>query len=99
MMGVYVLCAIEVLWLVLQHVLPKGLRRVRDYGLLSGNFRKLRQQIQLMLAVSGMVFPVVEEAKRIAAIRPCPCCQQPMTFMGVHGKKQVRLTSFHSQST
>ncbi|MBL4915073.1 IS91 family transposase [Shewanella schlegeliana] len=74
----------DFLWLVLQHVLPKGLRRVRDYGLLSGNFRKLRQQIQLMFAVAGTVFPLVEEAKRLAAIRPCPCCQQPMTFMGIY---------------
>ncbi|CAM3351183.1 Putative transposase [Shewanella pealeana] len=90
---------IEFLWLVLQHVLPKGLRPVRDYGLLGGNFCKLRQQIQLMIVVAGAVFPLVEEAKRIAAMRPCPCCQQPMTFMGVHRKKQVRLTSFHSQST
>ncbi|WP_220741530.1 transposase, partial [Shewanella algidipiscicola] len=76
--------AIEFLWLVLQHVLPKGLRRVRDYGLLSGNFCKLRQQIQLLLAVAGAVFPIVEDTKHTAAIRPCPCCQQPMKFMGVH---------------
>jgi len=25
------------LWLILQHVLPKGLQRVRDYGFLRGN--------------------------------------------------------------
>ncbi|WP_351011955.1 transposase, partial [Shewanella sp. S1-58-MNA-CIBAN-0166] len=48
--------AIEFLWLILQHVLPKGLRRVRDYGLLRGNANKLRLQIQLMLAVAGAVF-------------------------------------------
>jgi len=78
------LSTVKFIWLVLQHVLPKGLRRVRDYGLLSGNFRKLRQQIQLMFAVAGAVFLLVEEAKRIAAIRPCPCCQQPMTFMGIY---------------
>ncbi|WP_428835666.1 transposase [Shewanella xiamenensis] len=44
--------AVEFLWLILQHVLPKGLRRVRDYGLLRGNAKTLRQQIQLMLAVA-----------------------------------------------
>ncbi|MCZ4339891.1 IS91 family transposase [Shewanella colwelliana] len=83
------LSTVKFIWLVLQHVLPKGLRRVRDYGLLSGNFCKLRQQIQLMLVVAGALpqvvgSPLVEEAKRIAAIRPCPCCQQPMTFMGIY---------------
>ena len=31
----------DFLWLVLQHVLPKGFRRVRDYGFLHGNARKL----------------------------------------------------------
>jgi len=27
-------------WLVLQHVLPKGFRRIRDYGFLHGNAKK-----------------------------------------------------------
>lgn len=78
--------ATDFLWLVLQHVLPKGLRRVRDYGLLRGNCSKLRQQIQLMLAVAGAVFPMVPEVKRAVAIRTCPCCHQPMSFIGVHAR-------------
>jgi hypothetical protein len=77
---------VKFLWLVLQHVLPKGLRRVRDYGLLSGNCSKLRQQIQLMLAVAGAVFPIISELKRTVAIRPCPCCHQPMSFIGIHAR-------------
>jgi hypothetical protein len=80
--------ATEFLWLVLQHVLPKGLRRVRDYGLLRGNAKKLRLQIQLMLAIAGAQFqvtesPIITEIKRRLATRNCPCCQQPMRFMGV----------------
>lgn len=75
--------ATEFLWLILQHVLPKGLRRVRDYGLLRGNAKKLRLQIQLMLAVAGAVFPIIPEIKRRLATRCCPCCQQPMRFMGI----------------
>ncbi|MBB1271176.1 IS91 family transposase [Shewanella sp. SR44-3] len=79
---------VQFLWLVLQHVLPKGLRRVRDYGLLRGNAKKLRLQIQLMLAVTGAQFqvtesPIIAEVKRRLATRYCPCCQQPMRFMGV----------------
>jgi len=46
-----------------------------------------------MLAVAGVVFPIVEDTKRTAAIRPCPCCQQPMKFMGVHENKHARPTS------
>jgi len=76
--------AVEFLWLILQHVLPKGLRRVRDYGLLRGNCQKLRQRIQLMLAVAGAVFPLLPEIKRALATRCCPCCQQPIRFMGIH---------------
>lgn len=76
--------AVEFLWLILQHVLPKGLRRIRDYGLLRGNAKKLRQQIQLMLAVAGAVFPMLPEVKRTLAVRYCPCCHQAMHFMGVH---------------
>ncbi|MCT8985959.1 IS91 family transposase [Shewanella phaeophyticola] len=75
--------ATEFLWLMLQHVLPKGLRRVRDYGLLRGNAKKLRLQIQLMLAVAGAVFPIIPEIKCRLATRRCPCCQQPMRFMGI----------------
>ncbi|MEZ8671079.1 transposase, partial [Vibrio splendidus] len=90
---------VEFLWLVLQHVLqhvlPKGLRRVRDYGLLQGSCRKLRLQIQLMLAVAGTMFAPFEKATKTQAIRPCPCCQQPMIFMGVH----ARLTSFIMHKT
>jgi hypothetical protein len=87
--------ATEFLWLVLQHVLPKGLRRVRDYGLLRGNAKKLRLQIQLMLAIAGAQFqvtesPIITEIKRRLATRNCPCCQQPMRFIGIH-KRPIHL--------
>ena len=41
----------DFLWLVLQHVLPKGFRRVRDYGFLHGNAKKLLNRVQLILQV------------------------------------------------
>jgi hypothetical protein len=58
-------------------------------GLLRGNAKKLRLQIHLMLAVAGAQFqvtksPIIAEVKRRLAIRRCPCCQQPMRFMGIH---------------
>jgi len=41
----------DFLWLVLQHVLPKGFRRVRDYGFLHGNAKKLLSLVQWVLQV------------------------------------------------
>lgn len=67
--------AIKFLWLVLQHVLPKGLRRVRDYGYLHGNAKSLLYKIQLQLKV------------RLDNIKPqvkkehcCPQCHAVMLF-------------------
>ncbi|MFV1977140.1 MAG: transposase, partial [Candidatus Scalindua sp.] len=39
----------EFLWLVLQHVLPKGLRRARNFGYLHPNSKRLIALIQLLL--------------------------------------------------
>jgi len=63
----------DFLWLVLQHVLPKGFRRVRDYGFLHGNAKKL-------LSLVHMVLHVLIQA-RITRSRPaflCPKCHAPM---------------------
>jgi len=64
-------------WLVLQHVLPKGFRRIRDYGFLHGNAKKVLKLVQLVLRV------VVE----IITLRPrpvlkCPHCQAPLAIIG-----------------
>lgn len=61
------------LWRVLQHVLPKGFRRVRDYGFLHGNARKLLLRIQHMLKV-------LIQARTTRARPPfkCPNCKSPM---------------------
>jgi hypothetical protein len=63
----------EFLWLVLQHVLPKGFRRVRDYGFLHGNAKKLLSLVQLVLHVLMQTC--------VSRPRPafkCPICQSPM---------------------
>ena len=71
------------LLLILQHILPKGLQRVRDYGLLSSGARKIRLLIQYLLTefthlLPPSITPVKPKAKRI-----CPCCQHPMLCTGV----------------
>lgn len=81
---------LKFLWQILQHVIPKGFRRVRDYGLLHGGARKRLRQIQLCLMMAGQLdFTSLEPIERKKAQCLCRCCQQPMTFLGV-----VRSSSF-----
>ena len=65
------------LWLVLQHVLPKGFRRVRDYGFLHGNSKKWLSLVQLVLKV------IIEaRTPRPRPVFKCPKCQSPMQILG-----------------
>ena len=67
----------EFCWLVLQHVLPKGFRRVRDYGFLHGNAKKWLNLVQLVLHV------IIERlAPRPRPVFKCPHCQSPMHIIG-----------------
>ena len=73
---------LKFLMLILQHVLPKGLQRVRDYGVLSSGAKKLRLLIQLLLMPNHdwltQSSDVVTRASRI-----CPCCQHNMHCIGI----------------
>jgi hypothetical protein len=63
--------------LILQHVLPKGFRRVRDYGFLHGNAKKLLLLVQLILHV------VIKEIElRSRPVFKCPCCKSSMVIVG-----------------
>ena len=74
--------------LVLQHTLPKGFRRARDYGFLHGNSKKLLTLIQIVL--KAMV-PVNVETKRPKFI--CKCCYSPMNIIGFSKKKRPKLNA------
>jgi len=63
--------------LIMQHVLPKGFRRVRDYGFLHGNSKKLLFLVQLILHV---VLEVTKQRPR--PVFKCPYCQSPMIILG-----------------
>jgi len=63
----------DFLWLVLQHVLPTGFRRVRDYGFLHGNAKKLLSLVQLILHVMLEANPT-----RPRPVFKCPCCKAAM---------------------
>lgn len=73
---------LKFLWLILQHVLPKGLQRVRDCGYLRGNASKLRQRIQILL-INTKNWKKPKKKDKPKAIRICPCCQHPMHCEGV----------------
>jgi hypothetical protein len=73
---------LKFLWLILQHLLPKGLQRVRDYGFLRGNAKQLRLQISLILGVIIGAVSTPQKSKRTTCI--CPCCHHEMSFMGMN---------------
>ena len=64
----------DFVWLVVQHVLPKGFRRVRDFGFLHGNAKKWLQLVQLILHVI-----IASRPPRARPVFKCPACQSPMT--------------------
>jgi hypothetical protein len=70
--------------LLLQHTLPKGFRRSRDYGFLHGNSKSLLALIHWVLRFSAPEF--------IRVKRPCftcPKCQGDMAIMGfIKGRPQ-----------
>ncbi len=72
------LAGADFLWLILRHVLPKGFRRVRDYGFLHGNAKKLLGLVQLILRVT-LPFPI--ETTR--PTRTCPQCGQAMNIISI----------------
>ena len=67
----------DFLHLIMQHVLPKGFRRVRDYGFLHGNAKKLLFLVQLILHVG-----IKRIEQRPKPVFKCPCCKSPMVIMG-----------------
>jgi len=67
----------DFLRLIMQHVLPKGFRRVRDYGFLHSNAKKLLSLVQLILHV------VIQGIKqRPRPVFKCPYCKSPMVILG-----------------
>ena len=69
--------------LILQHVLPKGFRRVRDYGFLHSNAKKIRHLIQVVLRVVIDKMPI-----RPRPLFECKLCKSQMTI--VKFRKPVR---------
>ncbi len=62
---------------ILTHVLPKGFRRVRDYGLLHGTAKTILKRLQLTLRV---FIPEAVPLKKLEL--RCQCCGGQMKFSG-----------------
>ena len=67
----------DFLKLIMQHVLPKGFRRVRDYGFLHSNAKKLLLLVQLISYVK-----IGEIEQRSRPVFKCPGCNAPMVILG-----------------
>ena len=68
----------DFLWLALQHVLPKGFRRARNFGFLHPNCKRLIALLQLLLKF--------DPARALAWVKQrapiiCTCCGAVMTIV------------------
>lgn len=74
----------EFIALLLQHCLPKGFRRARDYGFLHGNAKAILRILHWILKVQRPTPPSKKPASW-----PCPHCRAAMRVTGVfHPKAQ-----------
>jgi len=64
--------AVHFLWLVLQHILPRGFRRARDYGFLHSNSKKLIMILQWLFRLnpSRLIGSKIKPRKQML----CVCC-------------------------
>ena len=68
----------QFLWLVLQHVLPKGFRRARNFGFLHPNCKRLIALLQVLLRFApGLSIAWVRERAPIV----CTCCGAVMVIV------------------
>ena len=77
-MQVRTLSGAAFLWLLMQHVLPKGFRRARNFGYLHPNSKRLIALLHLVLKL------VPSELKAWVKPRPalcCPCCGEAMQIV------------------
>jgi hypothetical protein len=73
-----ILAGADFLWLLLKHVLPRGFRRARDFGLLHGNCKRM---IVILQTISrGFTLPAVKPLPSRATFC-CPKCEGRMKII------------------
>ncbi|WXG51655.1 MAG: transposase [Candidatus Sedimenticola sp. (ex Thyasira tokunagai)] len=66
------------LWLLMQHVLPKGFRRARNFGFLHPNSKRLIQLVQYLLNLKPIsAFEMQVKRPRLK----CKCCGAVMQIL------------------
>jgi len=68
----------DFLWLLIQHVLPKGFRRVRNYGFLHPCSKQLIKLLQYLLKLNPV--DLLKNLKQRPKIK-CKCCRSPMKII------------------
>jgi Putative transposase/Transposase zinc-binding domain len=70
----------QFLWLVLQHVLPKGFRRARNFGFLHSNSKRLMALLKLLVfkRPTAAPTPLLDTPATPRAQWQCACCGGPM---------------------
>jgi hypothetical protein len=81
----------DFLRLILQHVLPKGFRRARNYGFLHPNRKRLIALLHIVLRIAPRTPPV--EKPRPAFL--CPCCGTPMQVI----RRRIPATAVRRRSS
>jgi hypothetical protein len=74
----------DFLWRVIQHVLPRGFHRVRNYGFLHHNARKTLQLIQLILQV--VLKPIMPSERPDFC---CSACGGAMKVIGIYTASRI----------
>jgi Putative transposase/Transposase zinc-binding domain len=69
------------LWLVLQHVLPKGFRRSRNFGFLHPNSKRLIALLKLLVFKQPLCPPTPATAPAPRPQLLCTCCGAPMVIV------------------
>jgi hypothetical protein len=82
----------DFLWLIVQHVLPKGFRRARNFGFLHSNCKRLIALLQLVLKFDPG--PITQWIKQRAPIL-CACCGALMRIV----RTQIRPTASPRSTT
>ena len=83
-----ILPAEDFLWRVLQHTLPKGFRRARDFGFLHSNSKTLHNIIAQVLKIVFFT-PFIEKPR--PSIK-CPCCGGNLVILETRIKPLFELT-------
>jgi len=69
----------DFLWLILQHILPRGFRRARNYGFLHPNSKAKIKALQLIFKLDPKKWQATQKQRPQLC---CPCCGGEMKIIG-----------------